>query len=549
MFRKLLPWLGVILLSFFSFKSLLKPGYFPMHDDMQAMRVLQMDKCFRDGQIPCRWVPDMGFGYGYPQFLYYSPLPYYLMEAVHLSGFSVLDSVKIGFALSFVASGLSMFLLGQALWGSWGGLVSAIFYVYAPYRVSDVYTRGAVGEFWAMAFLPLIFWAILKLVKKEQFRSVAFLALACGGLMLTHNITTLAFTPLAALWGLFLLWRERKWRLLPRLVLGGFWGFALAGFFILPVVLEKRFVHVETMTMGYFNYLAHFLSLRQLFFSGHWGYGSSELGQFDDLSFSLGLWHWLLAAIVVAASALYKQRKHLLTVGFIFLLALGVIFMTHQRSVFIWNLLPFLKYFQFPWRFLSPATFLLSLLAGGILLFIDSRRTKVFISLILVLVVIVFNSFYCRPRLWYEISDQDKFSGELWEKQLTISIFDYLPIYAASPPAQKAPEGPEVIEGEAQINAFKKGTDWQEGEVTVFKEARIQLPLYYFPGFTLYLNGRKAALDRSSSLGLISFKAPVGDHQFRVKLERTPVRWMGDLLSLGALLALGGYGIYAKKNN
>ncbi|MGI5826538.1 MAG: hypothetical protein ACOX50_03945, partial [Patescibacteria group bacterium] len=148
--KTLIYFLLVVALSFFSFKSLLRPGYFPMHDDMQAMRVLQMDKCLKDGQIPCRWVPDMGYGYGYPQFLYYSPLPYYVMEGFHLAGLSVLDSVKAGFALSFVLSGLAMLVLGRSLWGELGGLVCAIFYVYAPYRASDAYSRGAVGEFWAL---------------------------------------------------------------------------------------------------------------------------------------------------------------------------------------------------------------------------------------------------------------------------------------------------------------------------------------------------------------------------------------------------------------
>jgi len=89
----------VIILTFFSFKSLVRPGYFPMHDDMQPIRVLEMDKCFKDGQIPCRWVPDLGYGYGYPLYIYYSPLAYYLMEIFHLIGFSILNSIKIEFIL------------------------------------------------------------------------------------------------------------------------------------------------------------------------------------------------------------------------------------------------------------------------------------------------------------------------------------------------------------------------------------------------------------------------------------------------------------------
>src|SRR3989338_3517629 len=92
-----------------AFSTLLRPGYFPMHDDIQGMRLLQMDKCIRDLQIPCRWVPDMGYGYGYPQFNYYAPMPYYIMEAFHLVGFGFLDSVKAGFIASTIVGALGMY--------------------------------------------------------------------------------------------------------------------------------------------------------------------------------------------------------------------------------------------------------------------------------------------------------------------------------------------------------------------------------------------------------------------------------------------------------
>src|SRR3989304_10348317 len=54
------------------------PGYFSHHDDLQVMRIFEMRRCFEDLQIPCRWVPDMGYGNGFPLFNYYSVLPYYL---------------------------------------------------------------------------------------------------------------------------------------------------------------------------------------------------------------------------------------------------------------------------------------------------------------------------------------------------------------------------------------------------------------------------------------------------------------------------------------
>ena len=73
--------------------NLLKPGFFPMQDDLQAFRVQQMDKCLDDFQIPCRWVPDAGYRYGYPQFNYYPPFPYYVGVILHRVGFQYIDSI------------------------------------------------------------------------------------------------------------------------------------------------------------------------------------------------------------------------------------------------------------------------------------------------------------------------------------------------------------------------------------------------------------------------------------------------------------------------
>src|SRR3989344_4697735 len=100
----------IVILTIPTFYRLIKPGFFFMQDDLQAMRVHQMFACFKDLQIPCRWVPDMGYQYGYPQFLYYPPSVYYVGALIHLFGIQIIDSVKIMFALGYIFSALFMFI-------------------------------------------------------------------------------------------------------------------------------------------------------------------------------------------------------------------------------------------------------------------------------------------------------------------------------------------------------------------------------------------------------------------------------------------------------
>ena len=73
---------------------LLMAPFFSHHDDVQVIRLYEMDKCIKDGQIPCRWVPDLGGLYGYPIFNYYAPLPYYFGELFYFRIVIILQLLK-----------------------------------------------------------------------------------------------------------------------------------------------------------------------------------------------------------------------------------------------------------------------------------------------------------------------------------------------------------------------------------------------------------------------------------------------------------------------
>jgi len=495
-----------------------------------------MDKCIKDGQIPCRWVPDMGYGYGYPQFNFYAPFPYYSMEIFHLLGLGFLDSIKVVFALSVLVSTFGMFLLGKSLWGNTGGLISALLYAYAPYRAVDMYVRGAVGEFWALAFLPLILWSCREVLKNNR-KAVLWLALSLAGLLTSHSITSLIFIPVFFVWvafQFFLLGKELK-----NIVLSSFWGFSMAAFFLVPAWFERGFVHIQTLLQGYFNYLAHFVSIKQLLFSTYWDYGTSKLGPYDDISFAVGLLHWILPMLAVFLFIITKKKKQLLTLLFFVAIGWLALFMTHQKSVFIWNKITILSYLQFPWRFLTVAICCFSAASGSIALLFPKNKKFIFSTLagISVFILILYSNYF-RPIKWLEITDNEKLSGELWEKQLTISIFDYLPIYAESPPGEKAPDKPLIIKGDGKTISGQTGSNWQNWKVRMDEEGRIRLPLFYFPGWKVWVNGQKTAIDHDNKLGLITVRVTEGEQQILAKLESTPIRKLGNMITLAGFLTI-----------
>jgi uncharacterized membrane protein len=325
--------IGLILLTLPTYWTLIRPGFFPMQDDLQAFRVFEMDKCFQDLQLPCRWVPDMGYGYGYPQFNFYSPGVFYLGEIFHLFGMQFIDVVKLLFILGFVLSALTMFLFLRSIFGRFPAFIGALLYTYLPFKAVEVYVRGSLPEFWALVIFPLLFWSSYQLIETKKKRYGIYLAISVGLMFITHNLLSMLILPVLVIWCLVLGWRTgvggRRVKNLGWICEFGILGLGLASFFVLPALFEKQYVHVETLLSGYFDYRQHFVQLTKLFLDNEWGYGSSNLGQTETLNLSTGIVQWILglAGAIFGIINFKKNRKISTIVLFSFLISLISLFM------------------------------------------------------------------------------------------------------------------------------------------------------------------------------------------------------------------------------
>lgn len=544
----------ILLISLPTFWSLLRPGYFPMHDDMQVMRVYEMTKCFKDWQIPCRWVPDMGYGFGYPQFNYYGPLPYYVMTFSHLLGFGYIDATKFGVILALILGNLSMFYLAKYLFGKYGGYLSTLVYAYAPYRASDIYSRGAMGESWGFVFFPLITLFLKKTIDKPNLKNALLLSLGIAGLLISHNVSTVVFLPFITILTLILLVLKNGLSLqkylnqLKHLALGGILAICFSAFFFLPVLFERKFVHIESMIGGYFDYRAHFVSLSQLFVSNFWGYGSSVIGIHDDLAFFHGslLMSLVLVSGLICLINLFKKtyiQQSIIafsTIG----LALMSTFMVHEKSSFIWSTFPSLAYLQFPWRYLVASNFFFPLSIGIVMLNLKLTRQKILMSIMVPAFLLINGSFFF-PKSWINITDYEKLNGYLWDKQKTISIFDYLPKSSEFPPVFPAFIFPKSTTKEISYLNYLHGSNWFKLKTVSMSPAQITLPQLDFPGWKVYINSKLVVHQSDEKLGYIIFSVPSGENDIYVKLTDTPIRLFGNILSIMTVI-LSIYFVFRK---
>ena len=547
----------ILVLSWPVIAPLFKPGFFSMHDDVQVARVFEMTKALKDGQFPVRFVADLGYGYGYPLFNFYAPLPYYFGSFLNLLGFSVLTAVKLMFLTGILLSAVFMYLLAREFWGELGGILAALLYLYAPYHALDIYVRGAVGEFWAMAFLPLVFLEIAKLRKtgSRNYAKFFWAGLAYAFLILSHNLTALIATPFLLAWIIF--WATRSDRFF--LVLGSWFlvllfAFSLSAFYWLPAVIETKHIDTARLIIGEGGgYSSHFVFLNQLWDSP-WGFAGSGPGRADGMSFKIGKLHLVSAFCSLVLCLLVKFRHYkthricglfcnkslvcifLLPVGF-----LASVFMTLGQSRFVWQTLPFLPFLQYPWRFLTLTIFFISLLGGAVVYWISSfsEKSSILVAVFLGFSVLFYNAKYFQPQRFYPSQrDYTSFKALAWEASKLSD--EYLPPGFKIPKSfAEVPKEKIVLEGgSGKITDQVIKTHFYSFKVSAEDFLTVKINTIYFPGFKAWINGEEVYLKKREDK-LMEINLGPGENQVLIKLTNTKVRTFGDLLSLISFGVMG----------
>jgi len=523
---------------------LFRNDFFRMHDFTHVSRLVELDVALRDGQIPPRWAPDFGWGYGMPLLHFYPPLPYYLAEIFYWLGFSAVVAIKIVFALNFFAGFWFMFLWAKEFWGKIGGIVAAVAFTYLPYRAVQFYVRGALAELMAMTFLPLFFYSAYKLVKTKKREFVILTALAIAAVFLAHNVIALLavfFFSLYFLSQLLLKIEYKKrlilpWKSLILVVMAVLGGIALSAFFILPAYFEKDNTIVSSLAGGFSYYKLHFVFLRQLI-DRRWAYGGSVLGPNDDISFQIGVPHILLVGLSIAPFLVFirKRRYHFIAILlYCYMVVLLSIFMMTFHSQFIWERLTILHIAQFPWRFLTFVGVAVCFLSGSLWGLIKSPRWALSLAGTVVLATIALNFNYFKPEKFWPVDDFYYTDRNKIKTQMSGVLFDYIPRWAKkNPPLFDRP-----YQTSAQINNWQEKTGFYSFVTTNQEMTLFSLNNFYFPGWKVLVDNQEKQINYQNPLGIIEFVLPGGTHQVVIKLTKTSLQLWSDRLSLVSWLGL-----------
>lgn len=563
--KRFLPLIFILLLPIFAVIPLFHFGFFPMHDDEQIARLQQLVIAINNWQIPPRWVPDLGFGYGFPLFNFYPPLVYYLGYLFHLVGFSFINSTKLVMGLGFILSALFMFLWVRKHYGVLAGIFAATLYTYVPYHAVDLYVRGALSEFFSFVWIPAVFWAFDRLSEKKTWGNAILAGIFLSLVILTHDLVFIQFIPFLAVYLLYLLYLERKdiKKFLSLLIFSSASSVGLTLYFTLPSLLEKQYTLVDKILTGELaSYKLHFVCPSQ-FLNSPWGYGGSIPGCVDGLSFQIGKIHLFIAvlALIIIFSIAFKKTslfKNIKLPIVAFILFVFSLFMATSYSGFIWGAIQPLAYIQFPWRFLLFTAVFSSFLGGFVIAFFQKYVNKYIIAAILVVLIgaclyLVRSDF--KPSSYLSVTDSSYTSKEDVQWRVSGLSYEYVPKGVAT---KLSSLGTTILDISKE-NLPKKSFDIVTGKmivdekinipqrkeylVNVISAGELRINTYSFPGWTVLVDGKKVAYNDNNKLKLVTVSLGKGKHRVEVKFENTLPRTIGDIVSGLTFLALMIFGI------
>jgi hypothetical protein len=559
---------------------LIGPSYLNSHDGLHHLfRLVDLDFCIRGGTLYPRWLPNLGFGYGYAVLNYYAPLSYYIGEVFHIVGAGYVDSIKLTYAFGFLGSGLVMYLFAKENIGRIPALLASLVYVYLPYHLADGYVRGALAEFLSFAFFPLILWCFYKLVTLKRPGYIVWSVLSLAGLILTHNLMALIFAPLLVAYIGLLWYRRRDPRVLGYAVLALVLAFTLTAFYWLPGFAESKWVRLGQVGPRATDYIGRLITMSD-FFSPFLLYR-----YFPQQGVSLE--HptsWLQFGLICLSLAVPLRlrhpswspvRRHLL---FFQVATFVSLFMLFTYSRFLWNHVPLLPYLQYPFRFLTLSSFTGALAIGSLpLLLVDGTKEKIKTpwsfdgrsrwALLSVGIIVLAFMVTALPRLPIEpmylpeheepltegtvnfatMAEYDYLTG-LWTRLWGGPwLLEYLPVWVEEdrgemflPLDRPSSVTPRDLPPE-DVPRILLGNQEPLSRVLTVRTGppmKLSFHTFYFPNWRIYVDGYGKRTYPSGRLGLLTVDVPSGEHRVLVRFEDTPVEQVGTIISLASLCAL-----------
>ena len=320
-------------------------------------RIFSIDSVLKDGVFPP--IIDYKYinGFGYALNLFYGPITTYIpIIFLNLLGTSGL-AIKVFAFFTLFLSGITMYNFVYNITQRRSiATISALIYISVPYKLSNIFSRSAVGEYTAFIFIPLVFEGLYNIFNNKG--KSYLLGIGIIGLILSHTITTVYIAIFGIIYLLLNINKLGNWNVWKKLLLNTFVALTVCMFYLIPL-LEHYFIGNYTI----FDTIAMHSNCPEVYTTtlGFKDLFSSEFGE-QEIRFSLGVATYILVAIGIFC---YKKIKKEYKETYLCFLLISIITLIMSTKLFPWFIMPsFMGVIQFAWRNLGFFAFFISLICG-----------------------------------------------------------------------------------------------------------------------------------------------------------------------------------------
>lgn len=454
---------------------LLRDGIWKGHDrSAHELRILNTLSALEDGQYPPVINSAHENALGYSWNLFYPPLSAYVATGLTLALKAVgvpspFAALKLTWFLIILASAASMYwFLRHVFRSTFASCIGTCLYVTAPYFVSCVFVRFALGEIMIFVFLPILALGLYSVFYEEGEKNW-LMTIGVAGIVLSNTPASILALLCLTVFSLLHIHFLQDGRVIRMVAVNAVLTFGITAFYIIPFFelwksgTVHAFVNMEGTSWESFTHQ------------------------------SVKLW-WLLIPRKINRIFLYFGFPTLFCAGWLFfkvpqtkgtkILAVAALLLILAMSEWMpWKYLgggplEIVKYLQFPWRMLSVTIFLLCILSAhnARLYFTDKAKPCALLAISAVCVLamfVIFPSTRIQPIATKETGSDDY----LPEKSIP---------FRRELATMKAV--PTLLSGNATIeNIDKNRTKLSFTIVNAEGHAVIELPYFAYLGYTATL--------------------------------------------------------------
>ena len=501
---------------------------------------------WKEGIVYPRWTEWANFGFGEPRFIFYPPVSWMLGAALgSVLPWNTVPAVFI--VVVQTLAGFSAFALARRLLSERSALFCVACFAANPNALVIVYVRSDFAELLANAFFPLLFFLVLQLCEllespAQTERGHARWTIACfaavfAAIWLSNAPAgVIASYSSAAVFGFAALTRK-SWKPLISGAAGLALGFGLAGFYLLPAAYEQRWVNIgQALSTGLLpseNFLFTVIN-------------DPEHTLFNWMASSIAVLLITLTGLAaVAARGAQGNRGRLLEDSawrtMLLLAGLAAFFMMRFTAI-LWEVLPKLRFVQFPWRWMS-------LLAVPFAVFLGSamgRKRSGWVWVVVTFALISGSGVVLAKRGWWDSEDIPGLRRAIAHGEGFDGTDEYDPagddhtniprksLEAMVMDTDSMP-GPAV---KPKLQVDRWSPEDKEVSVSTREGFFLGLRLLNYPAWRVEVNGTPVAPESGEDYNQMIVPVPAGESHMRVRFARTRDRTLGDGISLASALLL-----------